>query len=76
MQNTMVQKYEFSKMQDCSGFLQIGSHITGNHYHGYTDTNIDRGNCYHGYTDTNIDRGNCYHGYADINSYRGTHMVT
>ena len=27
MQNTMVQKSEFSKMRDCSGFLQIGSHI-------------------------------------------------
>ena len=27
MQNTMVQKSEFSKMQDCSGFLQIGSHM-------------------------------------------------
>ena len=27
MQNTMVQKSEFYKMWDCSGFLQIGSHI-------------------------------------------------
>ena len=27
MQNTMMQKSEFSKMQDCSRFLQIGSHI-------------------------------------------------
>ena len=27
MQNTIMQKYEFSKMRDCSGFLQIGSHI-------------------------------------------------
>ena len=27
MHNTMVQKSEFSKMRDCSGFLQIGSHI-------------------------------------------------
>ena len=27
MQNTMMQKSEFSKMRDCSGFLQIGSHM-------------------------------------------------
>ena len=27
MQNTIMQKSEFSKMRDCSGFLQIGSHI-------------------------------------------------
>ena len=27
MQNTMMQKTEFSKMQDCSGFLQIRSHV-------------------------------------------------
>ena len=27
MQNTIKQKSEFSKMRDCSGFLQIGSHI-------------------------------------------------
>ena len=27
IQNTMVQKSEFSKMRDCSGFLQIGSHL-------------------------------------------------
>ena len=29
MRNTMMQKCEFSKMRDCSGFLQIGSHISG-----------------------------------------------
>ena len=27
MQNTMVEKSEFSKMRDCSGFLQIRSQI-------------------------------------------------
>ena len=27
MQNTIMQKSEFSKMRDCPGFLQIGSHI-------------------------------------------------
>ena len=27
MQNTIMQKSEFSKMRDCSGFLQIGSHL-------------------------------------------------
>ena len=30
MQNTMMQKSEFSKMRDCSGFLQIRSHINLN----------------------------------------------
>ena len=29
MQNTMMQNTEFSKMWDCSGFLQIGSHLNG-----------------------------------------------
>ena len=28
IQNTMMQKSEFSKMQDCSGLLQIESHMT------------------------------------------------
>ena len=32
MQNTIMQKSEFSKMRDCSGFLQIGSHITEKAY--------------------------------------------
>ena len=27
MQNTMMQKSKFSKMWDCSRFLQIGSHM-------------------------------------------------
>ena len=27
MQNTIMQKSEFSQMRDCSGFLQIRSHI-------------------------------------------------
>ena len=27
MQNTIMQKSDFSKMRDCSGFLQIGSHL-------------------------------------------------
>ena len=31
MQNTMMQKSEFSKIRDCSGFLQIGSHISAAH---------------------------------------------
>ena len=30
MQNTMMQKSEFLKMRDCSGFLQIGSQIAKN----------------------------------------------
>ena len=41
MQNTMVKKSEFSKMRDCSGFLQIGSHIhIPKHCINYRDGNI------------------------------------
>ena len=35
MKNTMMQKSEFLKMQDCSRFLQIGSHMYPYTYRGY-----------------------------------------
>ena len=32
MQNTIMQKSEFSKMRECSGFLQIGSQMVYNFF--------------------------------------------